>query len=345
MHNIILLIVNIAFTVVYENFNDHNGRQFTKNTSKICIFVFYNAFQIIIYYQNKFNFDNITKCVWLNYTLMKGKNFLIASSGIYPYVTNNDTADLAYKIARTVNGGKGQTRMFMPRFGTVNERRHQLHEVIRLSVVNIVIDDDDMPLIIKVASIPKERMQVYFIDNDEFFKRKFTFTDEDGNIFEDNDGRAVFYAKGVVETVKKLKWRPDYTLVFDWFTSLLPLYIKTYYKNEPLFHGGKTYIVLTDDSFDQTMHDTLKNKLIFDEIPEEFIKKLEEPTQINLLKNAIDLADGVILRAKNVPEEIASHLEDKEIDIVDVSDIDIEENEAELKARIINAFGEKTETN
>ena len=277
---------------------------------------------------------------------MKGKNFLIASSGIYPYVTDDDTANLAYKIARTVNGAKGQTRMFMPRFGTVNERRHQLHEVIRLSVVNIVIDDDDMPLIIKVASIPKERMQVYFIDNDEFFKRKFTYHDENGKLFKDNDGRSVFYAKGVVETVKKLKWRPDYTLVFDWFTSLLPLYIKTYYKNEPLFHSGKTYIVLTDDSFDETMHNTLKNKLVFDEIPQEYIDKLMEPTQQNLLKNAIDLADGVIVRAKSIPEEIAHYLEEKDIDIVDVSDIDLDENEAELKARVFNAFGEeKIETN
>jgi len=275
---------------------------------------------------------------------MKGKNFLIVSSGIYPYIDDNDNAKLAYKIARSVNSKGAQTRMFMPRFGVVNERKHQLHEVIRLSGVNIVVNDDDMPLIIKVASIPKERMQVYFIDNDEFFKRKFTFLDEEKQLFEDNDGRAVFFAKGVVETVKKLKWRPDYTLIFDWFASLLPLYIQTYYKNEPLFHSGKTYIVLTDKTFEKPMNDSIKDKLIFDEIPQEFIDKLENPTEMNLLKNAIDLADGVMIRTQNIPDEIASHLEEKDIHIVDVNHIDLEENEKEFKAIILEAFkGEEVE--
>lgn len=276
---------------------------------------------------------------------MKSKNFLIASSGIYPYMSHNDTANLAYKIARSANSKGSQIRMFMPRFGTVNERKHQLHEVIRLSGVNIVINDDDMPLIIKVASIPKERMQVYFIDNDEFFKRKAVFADDDNQLFEDNDGRAVFFTKGVVETVKKLKWRPDYIFVFDWFSSLLPLYIKTYYKNEPLFHDSKIYIVLSDETFEKPMSENLKDKLVFDELPQEFIEKYKEPTEINLLKNAIDLADGVIVRTKNVPDAIAQHLEGKDLDVVDVSDIDLDENESELKARVIEAFGEKSTAN
>ena len=276
---------------------------------------------------------------------MKSKNFLIASSGIYPYMSHNDTANLAYKIARSANSKGSQIRMFMPRFGTVNERKHQLHEVIRLSGVNIVINDDDMPLIIKVASIPKERMQVYFIDNDEFFKRKAVFTDDDNQLFEDNDGRAVFFTKGVVETVKKLKWRPDYIFVFDWFSSLLPLYIKTYYKNEPLFHDSKIYIVLSDETFEKPMSENLKDKLVFDELPQEFIDKYKEPTEINLLKNAIDLADGVIVRTKNVPDTIAQHLEGKDLDVIDVSDIDLDENESELKARVIEAFGEKSTAN
>ncbi len=269
---------------------------------------------------------------------MKGKNFLIASSGIYPYISNSDTAKLAYKIARSANSKGSQIRMFMPRFGTVNERKHQLHEVIRLSGVNIVINDDDMPLIIKVASIPKERMQVYFIDNDEYFKRKHIFADDDNQLFEDNDGRAVFFAKGIVETIKKLKWRPDYILVFDWFTSLLPLYIKTYYKNEPLFHDAKTYIVLTDEIVKNPMSDQLIEKLKFDELPADFIEKYKEPTEINLIKNAIDLADGIIVRTENIPEEIAQHLEEKDLDIIDISGIDLDENESELKAQIIQAF-------
>ena len=272
---------------------------------------------------------------------MKSKNFLIASSGIFPYMTHNDTANLAYKIARSANSKGSQIRMFMPRFGTVNERKHQLHEVIRLSGVNIVINDDDMPLIIKVASIPKERMQVYFIDNDEFFKRKAVFTDDDDQLFDDNDGRAVFFTKGIIETVKKLKWRPDYILVFDWFASLLPLYIKTYYKNEPLFHDSKIYIVLTDQTFEKPMSENLRDKLVFDELPEEFIKKYQNTSEINLLKNALDLADGIIVRTKKIPDEIVQHIEDKDFEVIDVSDFDLDEDEAKLKAYIVESFGEK----
>jgi len=276
---------------------------------------------------------------------MKDKKFLIVSSGIYPFIDNKDSAKLAYYLGKIVNSKGGQSRMFMPRFGTVNERKHQLHEVIRLSGVNIVIDDDDMPLIIKVATIPRERLQVYFIDNDEFFKRKFIYTDENEQVFEDNDGRSVFFAKGVVETVKKLKWRPDYIFVFDWFASLLPLYIKTYYQNEPLFHNANIYIVLNDEISEQPMYGQLKNKLIFDEIPEEFIQKYNDTSEINLLKNAIDLADGVVLRTSQLPEPIAKHIENKKIDIVDFSNIDFDENLDELKSQIINAFGEKNLSN
>lgn len=276
---------------------------------------------------------------------MKDKKFLIVSSGIYPFIDNKDSAKLAYYLGKIINSKGGQSRMFMPRFGTVNERKHQLHEVIRLSGVNIVIDDDDMPLIIKVATIPRERLQVYFIDNDEFFKRKFIYTDENEQVFEDNDGRSIFFAKGVVETVKKLKWRPDYIFVFDWFAGLLPLYIKTYYQNEPLFHNAKIYIVLNDETLEQPMHEQLKNKLIFDEIPEEFIQKYNDTSEINLLKNAIDLADGVVLRTSQLPEPIAKHIESKKIDIIDFSNIDFDENLDELKSQIINAFGEKNLSN
>jgi starch synthase len=273
---------------------------------------------------------------------MKGKNFLIASSGIYPYESNNDTAKLAYKIARSVNSSGAQTRMFMPRFGTVNERKHQLHEVIRLSGVNIVIDDDDMPLIIKVASIPKERMQVYFIDNDEFFKRKFTFADNDEKLFEDNDGRAVFFSKGIIETVKKLKWRPDYIFIFDWFAALLPLYMNTYYKNEPLFHDAKVYMVLTDETIKKPMSEKLVNKLKFDELPEELIKKYEDTSEINIIKNALDFADGIIIRTDNIPKEISEYIADKNLDVVDLSGVDLEEAENEIKSRIQKAFKEES---
>jgi len=272
---------------------------------------------------------------------MKGKNFLIASSGIYPYINNKDYAYLAYKLARSINSQGGQTRMFMPRFGTINERKHQLHEVIRLSGVNIVVNDDDMPLIIKVASIPRERMQVYFIDNDELFKRKHLFRDENDKFFDDNDSRLIFFTKGIVETVKKLKWRPDYIVITDWFSTLLPLYIKTYYKNEPLFHDAKTLVVLNDEMLKQPINNQLKDKLNFDEIPSEWVDKLENPGIDNLLKMALSFADGVIIRTQNIPKEIQNIIEQNNLITLDVSDLDLEEQEPELKKRVLEAFADQ----
>ena len=160
---------------------------------------------------------------------MKNKRILYVSSEVIPYLPETEIASMSFEVPQMVNSKGGQIRIFMPRYGNINERRHQLHEVIRLSGMNLVINDFDMPLIIKVASIPKERIQVYFIDNEEYFKRKATFTDEDGNLFADNDERAIFFAKGVVETVKKLNWAPDIIHVHGWLASLLPLYLKRYY--------------------------------------------------------------------------------------------------------------------
>ena len=138
---------------------------------------------------------------------MKDKKILYISSEVVPYLPHSELSNLAFEIPKMVNDRGGQTRIFIPKYGLINERRHQLHEVIRLSGMNLVVNDIDMPLIIKVASIPKERMQVYFIDNEDYFKRKATYADENGNFFSDNDERAIFFAKGVIETVKKLEQR------------------------------------------------------------------------------------------------------------------------------------------
>ena len=170
---------------------------------------------------------------------MKDKRILYVSSEVSPYLPETEMALTAFNAARKAHSKGVQTRIFMPRFGVINERRHQLHEVIRLSGMNLIINDMDMPLIIKVASIPKERMQVYFIDNDEYFKRKGIFTDEDDALFEDNDERAIFFAKGVIETVKKLNWAPDIIHIHGWMASLIPLYLREYYKEVPLFTESK----------------------------------------------------------------------------------------------------------
>lgn len=205
----------------------------------------------------------------------------------------------------------------MPRYGNINERRHQLHEVIRLSGINLVINDMDMPLIIKVASIPKERIQVYFIDNEEYFKRKATLTDEDGRLYPDNDERAIFFAKGVIETVKKLNWAPDIIHVNGWLASLLPIYLKEYYKNEPLFTDSKIVTSIYNQSFDGTLNMEMINKMKFDNIEASAIKVLEKPSFINLMKIAINYSDALIKGSHELGQELEDYLDASEKPVLD----------------------------
>lgn len=256
---------------------------------------------------------------------MKDKRVLIVSSEVVPYLPENELSTTSFETAKMIHGNGGQTRIFMPRFGLINERRHQLHEVIRLSGMNLVINDMDMPLIIKVASIPKERMQVYFIDNDEYFKRKALFSDEDNNLFEDNDERAIFFAKGVVETVKKLNWAPDIIHVNGWMASLLPLYIKEYYKDDPLFSHSKIVISLYNTGFEGTLNNNFFEKIKFDNIEESKFKSIANPTYSNLLINAIENSDGVIIASEQLPSDLLDYLKtcDKPVlDYFPVSEFD-----------------------
>jgi len=239
---------------------------------------------------------------------MTGKKILFVSSELVPYLPENEVSLMSYEAPRMVNSNGGQIRIFMPRYGNINERRHQLHEVIRLSGMNLVINDMDMPLIIKVASIPRERIQVYFIDNEEYFKRKATFTDEHGELYPDNDERAIFFAKGVVETVKKLNWSPDIIHVHGWLASLLPVYLKHYYADEPLFADSKIVTSVYGKSFEGELDINLKNKLAFDNVPEEAITLLEKPSYNNLLKVAVNFSDAIILAAEEIPDELLNHL-------------------------------------
>ncbi|GAA4273552.1 glycogen/starch synthase [Aquimarina gracilis] len=241
---------------------------------------------------------------------MKDKRILYVSSEVIPYLPETEISSMSFEAPRMVNSKGGQIRIFMPRYGNINERRHQLHEVIRLSGMNLVINDLDMPLIIKVASIPKERMQVYFIDNEDYFKRKATLTDEEGNLFPDNDERAIFFAKGVIETVKKLNWSPDVIHVHGWLASLLPLYLKHYYANEPLFGHSKIVTSVYDHGYEGTLDEKMMEKVKFDGIAEEKISVLEKPTYNNVMKVAIDNSDAIIVGSENIPDELVKYLED-----------------------------------
>ena len=246
---------------------------------------------------------------------MTDKRVLFVASEMVPYLPENEVSSMAYESPRMVNDRGGQIRIFMPRFGNINERRHQLHEVIRLSGMNLVVNDMDMPLIIKVASIPKERIQVYFIDNEEYFKRKATFTDEDGNLFPDNDERAIFFAKGVVETVKKLNWNPDIIHVHGWMASLLPLYLKKYYADEPLFAESKIVTSVYNKGFDGTLDKEMINKVKFDGIEEDKIAPLADPTYSNLLKVAVDNSDAVIVASEEIPDDLKEHIDSLSIPV------------------------------
>lgn len=240
---------------------------------------------------------------------MTDKKVLFVSSEVIPYLPENEISLMSYETMRMVNARGGQIRIFMPKFGNINERRHQLHEVIRLSGMNLIINDMDMPLIIKVASIPKERIQVYFIDNEDYFKRKATFSDEEGKLFPDNDERAIFFAKGVVETVKKLNWSPDIIHVHGWMSALAPLYLRKYYGDEPLFSESKIITSVYNKDFEGTLGEDITNKLKFDNIGGKDLSLLKESDYNSLLKVAIHNSDAVIVASEKIPGELREHLD------------------------------------
>ena len=187
---------------------------------------------------------------------MEKKKILYISQEICPYMNQSSMGDLSGVLPQLMQEEGKEIRIFLPRFGTVNERRHQLHEVIRLSGMNLIIDDFDHQLIIKVASIQQQRMQVYFIDNEEFFPRRQMFHDFDGKLLENNDERMIFYCKGVIETVRKLGWAPDIIHCQGWFTALVPMYIKKLYSEDPLFENTKVIYSVFDNGYKGKLSDT-----------------------------------------------------------------------------------------
>jgi starch synthase len=239
---------------------------------------------------------------------MQNKKVLIISSEVIPYLPQTERSINSFQIPKSINDAGGQTRIFMPRYGLINERRHQLHEVIRLSGMNLVINDMDMPLIIKVASIPKERMQVYFIDNEEYFKRKEILHDKEGKLFDDNDERMIFFTKGVIETVKKLNWSPDIIHLHGWFTSLFPLYMKTYFAQDPIFERSKIVTSIYPNDMQGNLNVELKNKINFDQITPEHTESLSTGSYSELINKAIEHSDGLVLSSDDIPEEILKQI-------------------------------------
>ena len=213
---------------------------------------------------------------------------------IMPYLPETEESKLCRELSQAMQERGNEIRTFMPRYGCINERRNQLHEVIRLSGMNLIIDDNDHQLIIKVASIPSARIQIYFIDNEDFFSRRAVVTDENGAEFEDNDERMVFFARGVLETVKKLRWTPDIVHCHGWFSSIAPLYLRKVFNNDPIFRDVKIVSSLYEDRFTTPLSNQLRSKIEGEGIVDENISIIDNPSYENLYSFVMSQVDGVI---------------------------------------------------
>lgn len=255
------------------------------------------------------------------------KRVLFVNSEILPYIPETTASTVGRYLPQGVQESGKEIRSFMPRYGCINERRNQLHEVIRLSGMNIIVNDIDRPLIIKVASIPSARMQVYFIDNDDYFQRKFIFNDENGNFFEDNDERAIFFARGVLETVKKLRWKPDIIHCQGWISHVLPLYLKKIYKDDPIFTDSKLILSLYDEADSFTFADDMRSKIILPGIKNKDLDILSAANGTNLAKLAVQNADGIIMGSQNINEELASFVKASKLPVLPYVGINTSDSE------------------
>ena len=230
-----------------------------------------------------------------------------------PYLPETRISYIGRYLPQGIQERGKEIRTFTPKFGNINERRNQLHEVIRLSGMNLIIDDTDHPLIIKVASIQSARMQIYFIDNEDFFQRKYTVRNSEGNEFEDNDERSIFFVRGVMETIKKLRWMPDLVHCHGWMTALVPLYVKKHYKDDPCFKNSKVVYSVYDDDFQIPFRDVFHRKLKVGGIKDTHLKSIKEKADFeSLSKLAIDFSDGIIEGAPVVNANVIEYAKAKE---------------------------------
>ena len=229
---------------------------------------------------------------------------------IFPYLAEETPIRKLNRILPEVCQANGfETRTFMPKFGEINERRNQLHEVIRLSGMNIIIDDTDHPLLLKVASIQAARIQIYFIDNDDYFRRRRGLMDEKGKEYHDNDERTIFFARSVIETVKKLRWTPDIIYCSGWMSALAPLYLKKAYADTPFFADSKIVFSIDDDSFRTPFGLTFADKVMMDGISKEDIEPIvgRKAGYNELMKLGVDYSDAVVLLAPSVNSVVKKH--------------------------------------
>ncbi len=252
------------------------------------------------------------------------KKILFVNSEIFPYLPESDIARIGRFLPQGIQERKKEIRSFMPRYGCINERKNQLHEVIRLSGMNIIINDVDRPLVIKVASISAARMQVYFIDNEDYFHRKQVYRDENGKFFDDNGERAVFFARGVLETVKKLRWAPDIVHCQGWISQILPLYLKKVYSDDPIFSDSKVILSLYDDIADEKFSDDFREKIMFGDITESDLDVMEKFDGVNLAKLAVRYSDGIIFGSEKISGEVEEYCRKSGLPVLPYNAADIE---------------------
>lgn len=250
---------------------------------------------------------------------MPNQKILYITTEMYPYQEDTNLAAVVNKMALKMHNEGNDVRVFMPRFGQISERKFQLHEVIRLSGMNIIINDLDQPLIIKVASLPGERLQVYFIDNEEYFKRKQYYFDDEDKAFEDNDERAIFFARGVIETIKKLNWVPDVIHLNGWMSSFVPVYLKTFYESDTYFKDAKIVLSLYNEK-DAPLAENVGEKLEFDNITG--LKALDKPSFQSFVIESMNYVDMVVKGDEFLNEELDKAFNETETPKSEYLDID-----------------------
>lgn len=272
------------------------------------------------------------------------KKILFINQEIAPYVPDSELSLLGRDLPHSIQEQGFEIRTFMPKWGNINERRGQLHEVIRLSGMNLIIDETDHPLIIKVATIQSVKVQVYFIDNDDYFSRRQMDKDETGADYADNGERAIFFARGVLETVKKLRWVPDIIHCQGWMSAVVPFYIKTAYHDEPSFTNTKVVTSLYANSMTSQLDPNFKRCLEFRDATEELLKPYKEQFDFEELgKLAIDYSDGVVAAVEDVNKDLLGYAGEKNIPVLNYSEDNIGENMKAFYNTICPSISEESE--
>ena len=271
-----------------------------------------------------FFFVSLHNILSKKYLRKMANKVLFITQEIIPYVAESEMSTVGRKLPQVIQEKGREIRTFMPKWGNVNERRNQLHEVIRLSGMNLIIDDTDHPLIIKVASIQAARMQVYFIDNDDYFQHRLMATDEEGVEYTDNDERAIFYARGVLETVKKLRWCPEVIHCQGWISALVPLYIKKAYMEEPSFRDSKVVLSLFENDLKSNLQSDIVEKMLLKNIEKSDIEDVipASATFKDMYKLAIKYSDGVILHSENIDPELIAYAREIGVPVLEYQPIE-----------------------